>query len=267
MSLNQLESGYIGSPEKWRFFLRKFAISQEVNNKYHEQIDYEKRMNEPLSTALSVENFNKDFSELGVFSKEDFPCKSFADFKSSGIFDLLKYVDYISYDIHKVIEPVAIQKSKYKNKKFFNDLIYEDVPDHLYYSYNNWQNQVYQYNGESNPDFMAADYNMMLGELGFGFQRRKKSCYDNALVVGDYYDHATGFLLPNELTKDGEMEAWLIDAEDVHRFRSFAEMMIWNLIAAYDYRGAQLQDFLQRIGVNEILDLDILTSNAYVSRG
>jgi hypothetical protein len=268
MSLNQLESGYIGSPEKWRIFLRKFAISQEITNKYHEQIDYEKRMNKPLSTALSVENFNKDFSELGVFSKEDFSCTSFADFKNSGIFDLLKYVDYVSCNILNIVDLLVLSKSDYKNKNFFNKLIYEDVPDHLYYSYNTWQDKVYQYNGESNPEFMAADYNMMLGELGFGFQRRKKaSCYDKALVVGSYYDHATGFLLPNELTKDGEMEAWFINAEDVHRFRSFSEMMIWNLIAGFEYSGAELQDFLQRIGVNEILDLDTLASNAYVQAG
>lgn len=267
MAISDLDSGYIGSPENWRIFLKKFATSQEIHDQYQKSADYRKRMNEPVNTERSIENFHKDFSGLGDFSKEDFPCTSFADFKKSGIFDLLKYVDYIAYDIHEIIEPSAISGSTYKNKKFFNNLIYEDVPDHLYYSYNTWQDKVYQYNGNSNPDFMAADYNMMLGELGFGFQQRKKaSCYDNALVIGIYYDHATGFLLPNELTKDGEMEAWLTDAEDVHRFRSFAEMMIWNLIAAFDYSGTELLDFLQRIGVDEILDLEILASNAYISK-
>lgn len=78
------------------------------------------------------------------------------------------------------------------------------------------------------------------------------------------FDNATGFLLPDELTKDGEMEAWLIDAEDVHRFRSFAEMIIWNLIAAFEYEGEKLQEFLERIGVDEILNLDTLAKNAYL---
>jgi hypothetical protein len=41
-------------------------------------------------------------------------------------------------------------------------------------------------------------------------------------------------------------------------------MIIWNLIAAFDHKGSELQDFLKRIGVDEILNLDTLAKNAYL---
>lgn len=184
MAIINLNSGYVGSPEKQRIFLKKFATSQEIHDKYHEKLDYQRRNNKPLRTDRSLDNFLKDFDALGMISKKEFPSVSFRDFKNSGIFDLFKYVDYISYDIDDVIDPIGLLYSKYENKNFFDNLIYDDIPDDLYYSYGTWKESVYDYNGSSNPNYMASNFNMMMGELGFGFQKRKKQAYKNAIVVG-----------------------------------------------------------------------------------
>jgi hypothetical protein len=266
MAIFDLNSGYIGSPEKWRIFFEKFASSQELNDAYLEEIKFEEEQGYPISTHLSLEEFQAHLisKENFEYQDSDLISKSFLDFVRADGLAIFKYLNFKFCSLVEIQNFCELRKSNSENKSFFKELIFEDISDDLYYSYNDWQNNLEKYNGGCNPAFMSKNYNMMLGELGFGFPKNKKQTYDNAVVVGWDGNYASAFLLPDEKTKDGEMESWLIDAEDVYRFRSFAEMIIWNWVIRYGYKGADLTDFLKRIGVDEILDLDILASNAYV---
>lgn len=267
MALSELESGYIGSPEKWRNFFKKMAYSDEIANCFLRRIKFEQENDYKLSMELSADEFSKCISVSSETSYElNYCSKSCNDFIMADGYNLIKYIEFNSVSILELDKPCSIKSSTVHNRKFFKELISENISDQLYYSYNNWTNCLRKYNGANNEKFMAQDYNMMLGELGFGFPKSKTKIYSNALVIGLDGNYASALLLPDEKTKDGEMEAWLFDAEDIYRFRSFAEMIIWNLIADFDYRGSELIAFLKRVGVDEILDLDVLASNAYVSK-
>lgn len=266
-----LNSGYIGNTQKWNDFFRAFINSEKFlelilpfDKTIFEISDFQKKLEIIINEPLIEENIklNQKQRELKV----SLP-KSYTDFVNANGIAFFNEIRIITQTFEPLLQVEKINYySKYAPKHFLyfiNGLNYSEniIVRENYYSYNNFTKNISEYNGlSSNPRLLKL--NLGLGELSFGFLEDKKNSYSRAIIL-DESSYATSLLLPNERTLDGEMEAWMLDSEDIIRFRSFAEFFMSNLFFKHEIpTNMSIEEYLNLYGVNNILDFDILRETA-----
>lgn len=261
-------SGYIGSPIKWKVFLTQ-AISTEFFDKRmaaHDDINLNQFKSEikgvlAADSTLKPQKIEKLQKNIGVN-----PPKSFIDFlqvDGIALFNQLSFLCFIYVDLLSVkkIKPYAAY-SKRDLKFMLRGLNYSDkaiVRDN-YYSYNSYQHKIDAFNGFDNMNLASRD--MVLGELSFGFLPEKKDDYKQAITL-DEDKLSSVLMMPTERTADGEMETWMLEDSDIYRFRSFAEFFVANMFFDHEIPECMTPvEYLTLHGVHHILDFDVLKATA-----
>jgi len=268
-SLRNLSSGYIGTPERWVQFFEIFLQSKYIEKEMvqFDDVDWNNLKSEILKILKMSLSKEKKIFEIEEKLNLKLP-KSYHDFiLANGVevynaisFLFFAYTDF--FDINKI--DFFIKKNKGVFKRTIGNLRFNNDVANVYYSYNNYKEKLYSYNGEFNPRISSFNLSTALGELGTGFIEQKRDNYAKAIVL-DSNEYPSFLLLPNERTQDDEMEAWLLEASDIYRYRSFAEMIVNNMFIGLEIpENMTVKEYLVYHGVDKILDFDILEGDAYV---
>lgn len=267
-ALNNINSGYIGTEESWRYFFKQAIdtefFAEEMSKFKDENWGEIKKelyilLNKPSITT--IDEIRSKEKALGITLP-----KSYKDFVlANGI----EFYNLIAYDFFVYINLLPVKKINFYKKINLKELKIliktlnyskESKVLENYYSYNDYKESLNQYNGFCNP--LLKGLHSALGESSFGFIESKKNIYENAIALDDE-DIVSMMFLPNELTKDNEMESWLLEGPDIYRFRSFAEMLVNNIFHFHKIpENLSLFEYLTIHGVNNILDFEILRETA-----
>ncbi len=293
IKLTSIDSGYIGNIGAWKNFFHHYINSPYIENYLKTNFksddpDFDlsliKTKIEKIMEEDSVSNEEIDALEKRL--KTHLP-RSYKDFLRANGVQFYNVIYFLSVTFIKMlsIDEVNYFTKKDKNhknymKEFIEYLNYaeEKYIVENYYSYNDYSISINLYNGMNNPNLKPS--NLALGELSFGFICDKKDAYRKAITL-DSSEVPSAILIPDELTADGEMEAWMLEDSDIYRFRSFAEFFINNLFFAHDmpmysFIGKQsteiesllnqskksVLEYLSLYGVDNLLDFDILKQTA-----
>lgn len=200
--MRQLNSGYIGSPEKWSEYYQCIARKPSLSALAGESMKIAQKNADGQRLSLQLHQIEKA-------KNIRFP-KSYQDFVvSGGIFfmnDLLRAV--MKDKSGPMFFTVgAIGRFKDLNKQDY-DAFYrakEEFPDREYYWYD-----AYDGNGKADSANIRS--------------------YDiNFVQIGAWDTDSYGFL-DSEVTRDGEFEAWSFSPDNpgAYRYRSFAEFLIFD---------------------------------------
>lgn len=237
--LKTINSGYIGTPEKWIFYFKQFFKDFNCHNVNIDDV-----------VNIDKNNINKKIHELKEIEnklKINLP-KSYKDFYLSGGFEIFDYIisktlnsyEKILFDIN------AIGRFKELSEQMFFDSVYDEeteskIDDYLYYQYDSYNKDLFTASG--------------------GF---KLSCL-NFIQFGIRYDAPDGIdvlgIVDSEVTADGENEVWVLTlGREVYRYRSFAEFFILMLMLdVRDYNPNENSfNIINYPSTAIILDIEIL---------
>ena len=265
LTLSQINSGYIGDKEAWTNFFKNYTQSDYMKKA---MIEFKKDLtivnsnliniiNSPYKKTDSIQKIEKKLALNLPQSYKDFIAANGIEF-----FNEIYYLSLTFSDLKSPDEIYCISTHKEQLNEVVNHLNYSDEPyvKENYYSYNDYSDKLYIFNGTNNPKLSQS--NLALGELSFGFLPEKKADYSKAIVI-DTFPIPSVLLQPTELTQDSEMETWMMEDSDIYRFRSFAEFLINNLFFEHEIpKNMSTIEYLNLYGVNNILDFEVLRETA-----
>lgn len=265
--LNTLHSGYVGSPEAWVYFFNQLLKSEYVDEQMEARgKDKWLENKEILRNNIFIQQV--DFSLIEKELNRTLP-QSFKDFvKANGITFYNQGLAHSVWDGLSQVNAINYCKDDVESDYFLNFIATlcgespENTREDFYYTYNDYQKYIGLFNAVNHPDNYD---NEMYGELGGYFLADREDIYKNAIGL-DQCDPHNIYLMPDELTKDNEMECWFIGTSaDTFRYRSFAEMIISEIFRGHDIPdNMTLVEYLKYHGVDHILDFDILKRDAYI---
>jgi len=251
--LSNMGSGYIGDKSRWVEFFKFLSTLPELS---------EIALDALVAIEAGHSQNGSDFS-LEFGKKFGLKCPpSYADFMASGGAEFY-FLMYVKRGVNHR-RPGEILQAYYDISKigYFKDLkeaLYRDIVDGVddldnsifdeYYTYQRYvdgKDEAWRVN-----NFKSSDQAIRYLEF--------------CLIIGRHFSPEIMMLNVKEVTKDGEMEAFLFDSVDCIRYRSFAEIFVSDLIGLVRSIGKRdggrrntLDDF-RYIGADLILDLDFLS--------
>ncbi|MDE2421106.1 MAG: hypothetical protein KGO49_08010 [Gammaproteobacteria bacterium] len=239
-----MSSGYIGSVNSWLklwheiIYMKKDIIQLQKS-------EYDKNFSEKQLLCLEsiILNFEVvELSENGKFTK------SIMDFYYSGsdriLCALMDQLDRTK-NLNKFFQLSKLETIKNLNKihaKYFKNSLVEGIrsgntKDWQYYKFD--FEKYYQYR-----EFGA-------GQWAYCYEPKWKDYFSNSLVIGYFNVGQLIWVIPDQVTKDGEWEALICTPSadnSVERYCSFAELIFYSVICGLFFPS------LESVKKNEIID-------------
>lgn len=247
--LNDIHSGYSGTPEVWKEFFIEFIDNYEKFKGEYVEYDASDFSQLKSKYLIFMDNFNaldvnklldETDNKLGLTlpkSYRDFVLAGGVEISKNFIYNFLTYSDFFSINDVTFLHKDKKGYNSYQEIVEINNENYIENPKELEKSYKNYYKypeyfNLFKYTDEDSNILDVLSRRKGDSEIGY-FSRgilpeheKFKKCVIN--LTG----YLNRILLPFEQTQDGEYEAWFFEDVNFYRVKSFAEMYMVDLLGS-----------------------------------